>query len=126
VALDGNRHRLAASTGGPQPRIVVWDSQTGRELRSMPCLEEYFDLAFAPDGRRLAGASRQVMTLWDPAEGDEVMTLRGQPRTGIDPPFNPRVAFDATGRQLAAAQADKTVMIWAASPRPTLGSEARR
>lgn len=118
VALDRDRHRLAASIGGPQPRIVMWDSQTGRELRSMPCLEEYFDLAFAPDGRRLAGASRQVMTLWDPAEGDEVMTLRGQPRTGNDPPFNPRVAFDQTGRQLAAAQANKTVMIWTATPRP--------
>jgi WD40 repeat protein len=126
LALDRERRRLAACTGGPQPRIVVWDSHTGQVLRAMPCLDEYFDLAFAPDGRRLAGVSRQVMTLWDPAEGDEVMTLRGQPRTGNDPPFNPRVAFDSTGRQLGAVQADKTVMIWTAATRPKPGSTAGR
>jgi WD40 repeat protein len=119
VTFDGPGARLAASTLGP--RLLIWDAGTGGVLHAVPCLEPYFFLAFAPDGRRLAGVTRELLTLWDPAEGDEVLTLRGQPRSGLDPPFNPRAAFDPTGRQLAAIQADNTVTIWTAAGYPGVG-----
>jgi WD40 repeat protein len=116
VTFDGPGDRLAAVTA--EPRLLLWDARTGRLQHSVPCLDGYWSLAFAPDGRRLAGASREVMTLWDPTDGGEILTLRGQPRGGIDIPFNPRIAFDPTGRQLAATQADNTVTVWTAAGYP--------
>ncbi len=112
VTFDTPGSRLAAATHGP--RVLLWNAGTGEQLQSISCLETYYFLAFAPDGRRLAGATREVLTLWDSGKGEEVLTLRGQPRSGLDPPFNPRIAFDPKGNQLAVSQADNTVTIWTA------------
>jgi eukaryotic-like serine/threonine-protein kinase len=113
LAFDGPSWRLAVATS--EPRIRIWDTGSWREARSIPCLEPYAYLAFAPDGRRLAGATIELLTLWDPAAGEEMLTLRGKPRVGSELPFNPRVVFDATGAKLAAAQNDFTVHIWTAT-----------
>jgi WD40 repeat protein len=112
VAYDRAGTRLAAATAGP--RVLVWDAAAGRPITEIRALAGYEDLAFAPDGQRLAGASREVLTLWDPATGDEVLTLRGVPRGAGDPPFNPRIAFDATGTRLAVSQWDNTINVWSA------------
>jgi WD40 repeat protein len=116
VTFDGPGNLLAAVT--EEPKLLIWDAKEGKSLHTIQCLDTYVHLAFAPDGKRLAGATREMMTLWDPVDGDEVLTLRGLPRSGSDPPFNPRITFDRTGRQLAVNQADNTVTIWTAAGYP--------
>ena len=59
------------------PRLVVFDSQTGEPVWTIPGLPaEAFILAFSPDGRRLAaGLADGSLVLYDAASGQELLTL---------------------------------------------------
>jgi WD40 repeat protein len=54
-------------------------------------------IAFAPDGRRLAWASRDGVKVWDVTTGQETLTLKGH----TNPVFG--LAFSPDGRRLASA-----------------------
>jgi WD40 repeat protein len=69
-------------------------------------------LAYSPDGRRLAGASRDAIKLWDTETGVEVLTLRGAPQRFHDPPFNARVVFHPDGTRLAGTNWDESISVW--------------
>ena len=69
-----------------------------------------FGLAFSPDGRLLATASRdQTARLWDAAAGSTVRILTGH-TDGVT-----RVAFSPDGGVLATASGDRTVRLWDAA-----------
>src|SRR5262249_27984963 len=72
------------------------------------------DLSFSPDGKRLAGISRDVVKLWDVGTGHEVLTLRGAPQRHLDPAFNPRVVFSPDGKRLAGTNWDESISLWEA------------
>ncbi len=64
-------------------------------------------VAFSPDGRLLASASRdQTLKVWDTASGQERLTLRGHNDVVSD------VVFSPDGRLLASAGWDCTVRLW--------------
>ncbi len=71
-----------------------------------------FDLAFSPDGRLLAGVSREEVHVWELATGQEVLVLRGTPPRSGDNAFNPRVCWSANGRRLASINYNGTLSIW--------------
>src|SRR5262249_6190709 len=73
------------------------------------------DLAFSPDGRRVAVASRRMIKLLDATSGEEVLILRGFAHLHPDTNgFNPRVRFSPDGRRIAAVCHDyaNPVSIW--------------
>jgi hypothetical protein len=74
------------------------------------------DLAYSPDGRRLSGASRDAIKLWDTETGVEVLTLRGAPQRFHDPPFNARVVFHPDGTRLAGTNWNESISVWDAPP----------
>src|SRR5262249_47560819 len=73
------------------------------------------DLAFTPDGKRLAAVSRDVVKMWDVVTRHEVLTLRGAPQRHWDPAFNPRIAFSIDGKRLVATNWDESISLWAAT-----------
>src|SRR5262249_7887218 len=73
---------------------------------------------------RLAGISRDAVKVWDPATGQELLTLRGAPQRHWDPAFNPRLAFRSDGTALAGTSWDESVALWAAPVLPDARARA--
>src|SRR5262249_33610728 len=114
--------RLAACAG---KAVKVWDAATGRRLLVLgPHRSQVFQLAFSPDGKRLAAATgtpfqnlpakarRQDLVdikVWDLAGRREVFTVHpGMPLVN-------GLAFSPNGKYLAAAGGDATVPLWEAA-----------
>jgi WD40 repeat protein len=122
--------RLAAA-GVEDQKVHLWDCDHWDEapsrptpLLTLPAPRLLCDLAFSPDGSRLAGASRDLIKMWETETGVEVLTLHGAPARYRDPPFNARVVFHPDGTRLAATNWNESISVWDA-PRQT-DEEARR
>jgi WD40 repeat protein len=92
--------------------LDVWDLAAGREAVSLHGHGSLVhDVAFSPDGRRLASASSDhTVKVWDMPTGTDVLTLRGHT---VDVRA---VAFRPDGHLLASASIDGTVKVWDARP----------
>lgn len=101
--------------------IRLWDLSTGRCVRSLadpgdtaarpattwddPQLATLQDsLAYSPDGRTIAAADGNAITLWDVETGKQTGSFEAIDATAV--------AFDATGRTLAAAQRNGQVRLY--------------
>src|SRR5208283_5343385 len=87
----------------------VWEADTGRELLKLWHPGSVRQVAWSPDGKRLATACwAQRVTVWDATTGKETLSLRGH-RGGVY-----SVAWSPDGARLVSAGADGTVKIWSA------------
>lgn len=69
-----------------------------------------WDVAFSPDGKRLASASEDgTVKIWDAQTRQELRTLRGHSKGVYS------IAFHPDGERLASAGEDGTVKIWETS-----------
>jgi WD40 repeat protein/serine/threonine protein kinase len=110
--------RWIVTGGGMLPRydepgeLKIWDAQTHRELHSLKGHSKILtDMAFRPDGKRLASASgnayqdrRGEVIVWNPADGKQLI------RFVLDAGTITCLAYSRDGRSLALGSMDKTVL----------------
>jgi WD40 repeat protein/serine/threonine protein kinase len=113
LALSPDGKRLAFSLVG-EPEVMVWDTQTGRELLTLRGrIGGVNCVAFSSDGRWIASGSGNGnqpangdVKIWDSQTGQERVTL-GERMHGVW-----SVAFSPDGRRLATGGGDQNVKIW--------------
>src|SRR5204863_444186 len=83
----------------------LWSAQTGRKLAALHLGRRVVDVAFSPDGTRVAAAAGTDVTIASSPEGRSLRTLR-VPGSAV------RVAFSPNGKTLATAGGDGTARLW--------------
>ncbi|MHC5732158.1 MAG: WD40 repeat domain-containing protein, partial [Nostoc sp.] len=64
-------------------------------------------VAFSADGKMIASGSRdRTIKLWNPATGEEILTLTGHTNTVTS------VTFSPDGKTLVSGSEDNTIKIW--------------
>ncbi len=118
ITIDRAGSRAAIAFKDSSVRII--DLATLEEIADLRGLAEpVFDVAFSPDGARLAGGDRAgEIHLWSTTSWEEIAVLLGH--TGDVR----SVSWSPDGTRLASASADKTIRIWSSLPRRMLFSSA--
>jgi WD40 repeat protein/tetratricopeptide (TPR) repeat protein len=119
VSLDFSRDGTLLASGSRDGTAILWSTATWKAARTLqnPDTDSVFrqlrlrgmveDVAFSPDGKTLAQASREGnVQLWDVATGKILETLKGHSSAVL------AVAFSPDGRTLASGSTDHTVRLW--------------
>jgi WD40 repeat protein/uncharacterized caspase-like protein len=98
--------------------IRLWDTASGRELRTLTGhTAATLAMAFSPDGRLLAsGGDDAVVKLWDTATGREIATLNGH-ALGVK-----ALAFSDDGKLLVSGSDDGSARLWDVQSGETLAT----
>jgi len=110
----------------------VWDAQSGNEILTLKSASGFpfgppakwgpsaggpgsggSNVAFSPDGKRIAAIAQPGVKVWNAQTGDELFTVKapaGSPAAFVSQARN--VAFSPDGKRLACPYGDKTVKMW--------------
>jgi WD40 repeat protein/tetratricopeptide (TPR) repeat protein len=118
LALEFSRDGSLLASGGIDARAILWSTANWKAVRTLQNPDKdpshraagqasIDDLAFSPDGKTLAMASREGnVHLWDIGTGKLLDTLRGHSS------HVHAVAFSPDGRTLASGSSDQTLRLW--------------
>src|SRR5262249_43558081 len=103
---DGGRLATAGGEWGTPGEVRLWDVRTGQPLLTIPQPRGIKQIVFSPDGRRLAGVMphANAVKVWDAVTGQELLSQV------VNSPFC--VAFSPHGRQLAAGNRGRLIIVW--------------
>ena len=105
VDYSRDGHHIASASD--DRTIRLWDSDTGRAIRTMNADEYVKAIAFHPSGTRLASVgSARALKLWDVGTGQVIRSSAGH-TSDIQ-----GVAFSPDGKILASSSLDGTIKLW--------------
>jgi WD40 repeat protein len=95
--------------------VIIWDTATGEEVNCLPRGNESVNqLAYSPDGRFIATASKDrnlgLVRLWDVAAGKLDRRFPDENQGLIGPCYT--VAYSPDGKLLAAGGLERIVHVW--------------
>jgi WD40 repeat protein len=97
--------RTLATAGKVGEAVRLWDTATGTGIRALQG-EKVADLAFSPDGKKLAGGNAKAIRVWDVSTGKVLLDLKGHMDWVLT------VAFSPDGKALVSGGVDGTVRFW--------------
>jgi WD40 repeat protein len=96
-----------AVAGGDFSDLILYDLDTGEEIRRYNQGGASFGLDISADGERfVSGGSNNTVVLWDVASGEAIQTFNGH-TNGVD-----SVAFTPDESQIISGSADGTLILW--------------
>ncbi len=104
VSADGKH--VAAMTDG---RIILWETSTGREIKTFEQVVPAAYMHFSPDGSQLLFATKKELALCDVATGASCRAFRGH-REVIW-----ALGFSNDGKTLLSGSMDKEIKLWNAA-----------
>jgi WD40 repeat protein len=104
-------------SGAPDSRhslrqVKIWDASTGEVRRTINKGPLTYALAFYPDGKQLAGSEAGAVKVWNVANGQELLIVRGH-REEVR-----ALAVSRDGKRLLAGSSDGVVNVWGPPPAP--------
>src|SRR5262249_29879660 len=104
LALSADGTRVAAAD--EDEVVVVWDTQTGKEVRTLPSYGRVDALAWSPNGHLAAGYNNWAIRVWDVSSGRQrgPVLMHQYPVTSL--------AWSADGQYLASGSNDRTARLW--------------
>jgi Tol biopolymer transport system component len=107
-----------ASTSWNATSIKLWDTTTGRIVRTLDGHKGVMDVAFSPDGKSIAsGGFDKTVKLWNLATGDNIHTLETHSS------IIESVAFSPDGKLLASCgEYSRVVELWLVATGQPLGA----
>ena len=110
VGFIADETRLVTSSGFWDEKIVIWERDSGRKVRTIP-LDTCAALAVGPNGRQLlVGGNKGTATLWDADSGQQLKVFRSSRSELV---FH--VAISPNGRRILTDSENNTVVLWDAS-----------
>jgi WD40 repeat protein len=118
LSLDGSRvafgvRKDETDKGFPRTfsHVLVLDTATGKLLHQADAEDECFEeMAFSPDGKRLAAGGWWTVHVWDVGTAKAAKVFEGHRGTVRG------LAFSPDGKRLASASEDSSVLIWDVAP----------
>ncbi len=105
-ALDHSGRRLAIASG-PEYKVEIYDTETGRLQMALPLPDRAWDLAWSLDGAQLAAACRDFRAyVWNAHTGRQQAIMVGHLAEVVLPVFN------RSGDLLATRSWDDTTRLW--------------
>jgi len=99
---------VIATSGHEDGTIKLWDSATGKQLRSLEGhTDDVLSIAFSPDGRMIASGSRdKTIKLWDVLTGTQRRSFEGH-LSEVN-----TVVFGRDGKLILSGSDDGTMRLW--------------